>query len=409
MQRPDAYSVANLTAYIRTLFDADLRMQDVWVQGEISNFTKARSGHWYFTLKDEDASLRCVMWKGSTFRVHFEPQHGDSILVHGYVSVYEASGQYQLYADKIQPAGQGDLHARFEHLKAELEAAGLFDADRKRPLPFFPKRIGVVTSPTAAAFQDVQNVLRRRFPVAEVLLSPTLVQGDEAPVQIVAALQRINRANVDVILLIRGGGSLEDLWAFNDERVAYAIADSAIPVVSGVGHEIDFTIADFVADHRAPTPSAAAEIATPNLEDLIYTLQVYRERLADGIVFQLAERRRLVLGEARILGSHSPQHRVDNARQRVDDLYSRSGRALQQIITLQRERLLARQGALHSADPRAILERGYAIVERTTDGKGVGDGVRVRSASDVTPDAQIDVHFAAGHLRATVNTTSEEE
>ncbi|MBN2470789.1 MAG: exodeoxyribonuclease VII large subunit [Anaerolineae bacterium] len=401
MNRTDAYTISSITAYIRTLFDADLRMQDVWVQGEVSNFTAARSGHWYFTLKDEGATLKCVMWKGSTFRAR-EPRHGDAVLVHGYVSVYEASGQYQLYVDQLTPAGRGDLHARFELLKARLEEEGLFDPARKRPLPVFPRRIGVVTSPTAAAFQDVQNVLRRRFPLAEVILSPTLVQGDDAPPQIVAALERVSRARVDVILLVRGGGSLEDLWAFNDERVAHAVADSPIPVVSGVGHEIDFTIVDFVADQRAPTPSAAAEVATPNMDDLRYTLEHYQARLAEGIQGQLNERRRQLEGERRFLMTLSPRRRIGDSRQRLDDLNARAARALGQIVRLKRERLLAQHKALSSADPRAIMARGYAIVEHAASGS------RLRRAADAARGDRITVHFAQGDLRATVTETSEE-
>ena len=307
MRPTDAYTISSLTTYIRTLFEADERLTDVWVQGEISNFTRASSGHWYFTLKDAGSALKSVMWRSQTARQTFTPNHGDAVLAHGYVSVYEASGQYQLYVDALQPAGRGDLHQRFELLKAKLEAEGLFDAEHKRPLPPLPRRIGVVTSPTAAAFQDVLNVLARRYPLAEVILSPTLVQGDDAPPQIVAALEAIQRAGVDVILLVRGGGSLEDLWAFNDERVARAVYASPLPVVSGVGHEIDFTIVDFVADRRAPTPSAAAETITPyTVDDLAAAVQNYGARLADEVTAQIDERRRMLDTEARLLLTHSP-------------------------------------------------------------------------------------------------------
>jgi exodeoxyribonuclease VII large subunit len=400
--RPDAYTVSSLTQYIRTLFDADLRMQDVWVQGEISNFTAARSGHWYFTLKDENSALKCVMWKNNTFRLNYEPQHGDAVVTHGYVSVYEAGGQYQLYVDRLMPAGRGDLNQQFEMLKARLETEGLFDPAHKRPLPPFPRQIGVVTSPTAAAFQDVQNVLSRRYPLAEVILSPTLVQGEEAPPQIVAALERINRAGVDVILLVRGGGSLEDLWAFNDERVAYAVYNSQIPVVSGVGHEIDFTIADFVADQRAPTPSAAAELATPNRDDLATFVSASRERLLDGFRFQIDERRRMVDGEARLLRGLSPRRQIAGARQRVDDLSARTTRALLGAVNLHRARLQTRQNALRAADPRTIMARGYAIVERAAD------GLRLTRAGQIAPGAALNIHLARGRLRATVDETSED-
>jgi exodeoxyribonuclease VII large subunit len=341
------------------------------------------------------------MWRSNTARQLYVPNHGDAILVHGYVSIYEAGGQYQLYADQIQPVGRGDLHREFELLKNRLEAEGLFDAERKRPLPGLPRRIGVVTSPTAAAFQDVLNVLARRYPLAEVLLSPTLVQGNDAPPQIVAALDALNRTNVDVILMVRGGGSLEDLWAFNDERVARAVAASRLPVVSGVGHEIDFTIVDFVADRRAPTPSAAAEVITPyTLDDLAYTVDQHRRRLADGLAFQIDERRRMVEAEARILASHHPQRHIDNHRQRLDDLSARTSRALGQLVRLRRERLDARHRALLSADPRRILQRGYAIVET--------GGVRLADAQQTAPGAALDIHLARGMLRATVTDTKDE-
>ncbi len=399
----NAYTVSSLTQYIRALFDSDLRLQDVRVQGEISNFTRASSGHWYFTLKDQQSALRCVMWRSNAAQQSYIPQHGDQVLAHGYVSVYEAGGQYQLYADLLQPAGRGDLHQRFELIKARLEAEGLFDPARKRPLPSFPHRIGVVTSPDAAAFQDVQHVLRRRFPLAEVILSPTLVQGEDAPPQIVAALEAVQRAGVDVILLVRGGGSLEDLWAFNDERVARAVAASRIPVVSGVGHETDFTIADFVADVRAPTPSAAAEVATPNVADLLYTAQALSDRLLDAMRFQLDERSRLVEGEARVLRGLSPLRRIGDARQRLDGQSARLARTLSQAVALQRERLAARHKALLAADPRAILARGYAIVERTED------GLRLTDSHQTAPGDALNVYLARGSLRATVQQTTEEQ
>ncbi|NJL94564.1 MAG: exodeoxyribonuclease VII large subunit [Anaerolineae bacterium] len=247
--------MSEVTAHIRQLFDTQPGLQDVWIEGEVSNLRRAPSGHLYFTLKDKTAQLKAVMWKSSAGRLRFEPQHGDLVLAHGRISVYETQGNYQLYADALQPAGIGDLNRQYELRKAKLEAEGWFDPARKRPLPPFPRRIGVVTSASTAAFQDVQNVLRRRYPIAEVLLSGTLVQGETAPAQIVAAIQRINqRADVDVLLIVRGGGSLEDLWCFNDEAVVRAVAESRIPTITGVGHEIDFTLVDFAADQRAPTP-----------------------------------------------------------------------------------------------------------------------------------------------------------
>ncbi len=249
------WSVTQLTHYLRDLLENDANLQDLWVQGEVSNFSRPSSGHLYFTLKDSSSALRVVMWRSAAARQAFLPRDGDAIEVHGAISLYEAGGQYQLYADLMRPVGEGALFQEFLRLKARLEAEGLFDPERKRPIPHWPQRIGIVTSPSGAAIRDMINTLRRRFPLPEIILAPTAVQGVEAPLGIVRALEILNqRYQPDVVLLARGGGSIEDLWAFNDERVARAIAASAAPVISGVGHETDFTIADFVSDLRAPPP-----------------------------------------------------------------------------------------------------------------------------------------------------------
>ncbi|MBE0689715.1 MAG: exodeoxyribonuclease VII large subunit, partial [Anaerolineae bacterium] len=343
----DTYSVAELTAYIRQLFDNDGRMQDVWVEGEVSNMTRAASGHLYFTLKDSRAQLKCVMWRSSAERQSYLPQHGDAIAVHGAISVYEQNGLYQLYADRIRPTGVGDLYLQFEQLKAKLEAEGLFDPLRKRPIPEYPHVIGIVTSADAAAFQDMQNVLRRRYPLARVILSPTLVQGVEAPAQIVKALDRLNEhTDCDVILLCRGGGSIEDLWAFNDEGVARAVAASRIPVISGVGHETDFTISDFAADLRAPTPSAAAELATPDSAELRATLAELTRALDTSAAVLLRQRRQRVDDQIWSLRQVSPLAQVRNARQRIDDWTARLNAGQRARLRLLRERLAARTAAL---------------------------------------------------------------
>ncbi|RLC60253.1 MAG: exodeoxyribonuclease VII large subunit, partial [Chloroflexota bacterium] len=265
----EPYTVSQLTGYIRRLIEDDPELSDVWVEGEVSNFSRASSGHCYFTLKDAGSQIGCVMWRSVAKVQDYLPVGGDLVLAHGRVGVYEAGGRYQLYVDQLRPAGVGDLYRQFELLKARLEAEGLFAPERKRPLPRFPRRIGVVTSPSAAALRDILNVLGRRYPLAEVLLAPTPVQGDDAPPQIVAAIEALNgRDDVDIIIVARGGGSLEELWAFNDERVARAVAASRIPVICGVGHETDFSLADFAADVRAPTPSAAAELVAPDRAEL---------------------------------------------------------------------------------------------------------------------------------------------
>jgi len=399
-----SYSVAELTAYIRDLFALDDNLQDVWVSGEISNMTRAASGHWYFTLKDSSAQIKCVMWRSNAERQTFTPANGDAVLVHGAVNVYEVQGVYQLYADLIRPTGIGDLYAEFERLKAKLEAEGLFDAERKRPIPKFPRVIGVITSADAAAFRDVQNVLRRRFPLAKVVLSPCLVQGDEAPADICRAIERMNRhAEVDVVLLVRGGGSLEDLWAFNDERVARMICESRAPVISGVGHETDFTIADFVADLRAPTPSVAAELATPNIDDLRHSI-----RTLDTDLQQLMASRLVSHGDAldtmrRSLRHVSPEARVRTLRQRIDDLNSRALAAERNRLALWGERLSARTLALHAANPRGILKRGYAIVYRSDDGR------QVASVSDASPGVGLTIQLHDGELKARVEDKDSHE
>ena len=379
-----SWTVAELTARIRALLEGDESLQDVAVSGEISNMTRARSGHWYFTLKDANASLRCVMWRSAAGRQRFVPQEGDAVQALGHIGLYEPRGEYQLYATQLRPLGVGELYAQFEQLKRALEAEGLFDEARKRPLPAFPRVIGVVTSPQAAAFQDVCNVLRRRFPLAQVWLSPAAVQGIDAPAQLRAALARLNaRAEVDVILLIRGGGSIEDLWAFNDEALARAIAASRLPVVSGVGHETDFSIADFVADLRAPTPSAAAELVTPDLGEVQQQLtgaQARLEALQRARLALLADR----LGASRRSLMHlSPLRELATLRQRLDDQELRLQRAWHTAHSALAARLAEGTAALGAADPQAILQRGYALLTQVQDGArvtsvteaGVGDAL----------------------------------
>jgi exodeoxyribonuclease VII large subunit len=393
----ETYTVSQLTAHIRGLFDDDSTLQDVWVEGEISRPTRASSGHFYFTLKDDKSELSSVMWNTQVKRLGFEPQHGDAVLAHGYVSVYEPHGKYQLYCDVIQAAGVGDLNRQFELLKAKLEAEGLFDVDRKRPIPMFPRTIGVVTSPTTAAFQDIQNVLRRRYPLVEIILSPTLVQGKEAPPQIVEALRRLNDyTDVDVIVMARGGGSLEDLWCFNDEAVVRAVAASRIPVVTGVGHEIDFTLVDFAADHRAPTPSAAAEVVTPDGAVLRSDLRTWSDRLAGAALARLDEYRRNVDGQGRLLVRMSPARHIQDARQRIDDLIGRAALHAQHDLARRRDRLAGQVRALDAANPAALLRRGYAVVTRADDGR------RVTSARDAAEGAALQITLHDGRLTATV-------
>jgi exodeoxyribonuclease VII large subunit len=391
------YTVRELNAHIRSLFERDYDMQDIWIEGEISGFKRAEpSGHCYFNLKDGKSQIACVMWRSSAAQQTVLPRDGDAVMVHGTVTIYEERSTYQLYVDRVRPVGVGDLYRQFELLKQQLEAEGLFDLERKRPLPAFPKHIGVVTSPSAAAFQDVLNVFRRRFPLVEVLLSPCLVQGVEAPAQIVRAIDRLNeREDLDVILVCRGGGSIEDLWAFNDEQVARAIAASRVPVISGVGHETDFTIADFVADQRAPTPSAAAEILTPD----VYELRLGVDRLAldlnAALEYILSQRSGDLAEQIRLLRQLSPLARVRASRQRIDDWSARLTSAQRGRLNLLRERVGAQERALLAASPQAILERGYALVTDPATGR------RITSASHAR--GRISVQFRDGTIGAKVD------
>jgi len=358
-----SWTVTNLTRYLRELLESDEVLQDVWVQGEVSNFSHPASGHLYFTLKDSSASLRCVMWRNAAARQNFIPRDGDAIEAHGAISVYEAGGQYQLYADLFRPAGEGALYQEFLRLKALLEAEGLFASERKRPIPPRPQRIGVVTSRTGAVLHDILNTLRRRYPLVEVVLAPTAVQGVDAPPAIIAALRDIVRlAKPDVILLARGGGSIEDLWAFNDEQVARTIAASPVPIIAGIGHETDFTIADFVADLRAPTPTAAAELATPNQADLRIELSDLGYQLNHFLQVYQGELRWALKELQNNLTRNSPLVRINSDLQRVDELNHRLIATTGHILQLTRAHLTGLVQHLAAINPAAVLERGYAIV-----------------------------------------------
>lgn len=360
---PDTWTVTDLTRYLRELLESDGLLQDVWVTGEVSNFSRPASGHVYFTLKDSSASLRCVMWRNAVLRQSFTPRDGDAIEVHGAISIYEAGGQYQLYADVIRQAGEGALYQEFLRLKALLEAEGLFAPERKRPIPLKPTRIGIVTSPTGAALQDMLNTLRRRYPLVEVVLAPTPVQGVEAPQGIITAIHDVVRiAHPDVIILARGGGSIEDLWAFNDEHVARAIAASPVPVITGIGHETDFTIADFVADLRAPTPTAAAELSTPNQADLRLDLSDLNDRLNRLLQSFTSELRWAFQGFENQLERNSPLIQIQSNSQRIDELDRRLSATASHLLQLARIHQTGIFQHMAALNPMAVLERGYAIV-----------------------------------------------
>lgn len=392
------YTVTQVTQYIKSVLDVDPLLQDCWVEGEISNLFRSAAGHVYFTLKDAGAQLRCVIWRNQVAELEQQPGNGQAVVVHGRASVYEAQGSYQLYVDQIQPLGTGVLFLRFQALRDKLEREGLFAEERKRPLPRFPRRLGVVTSPLGAAIRDILRVLRRRYPLAEVIVAPTLVQGDEAPPQIAAAIEALNRhTDVDVILVARGGGSLEELWAFNDERVARAIFASRIPVITGVGHETDYTIADFVADVRAPTPSAAAEIAVPDQEALRTQVQQYGAALQQAMHHRVAERRAQVDHARALLRRVSPRAVLERRRQELDDRQQRMSTRQTHRLALWRGRLLSLQLRLQTLSPESTLRRGYAIVSRRDSG-----AVVLRTEHVARGDG-VDVRVSDGHFEATVD------
>ena len=391
-----AWTVSELTAYIRELFAIDYRLQDLEVSGEISNFTRARSGHLYFTLKDAGAQIKCVMWRSAAERLFFQPEEGDAVVANGRISVYEAGGVYQLYVEHMQPAGRGNLAIAFEQLKQRLADEGLFEAAHKKPIPLTPRKIGIVTSADAAALRDILNVLNRRYPLVSVLIAPTLVQGADAPPQIVRALQWLDgRSDIDTIIVARGGGSIEDLWAFNDERVARAIFAAQHPIITGVGHETDFTIADFVADQRAPTPSAAAELATPDIEEIRPLLQGYAAMLRADLDDLIRQKRWQVQTLARALTHLSPQARLDNNRQRLDVTSARLDRALTSQLVRVRNRLAVAEVGLTAVSPLATLSRGYAIVRRP-------DGRLVRAAVEVAAGDSLTIQVADGQFTVEV-------
>ena len=377
---PQAYTVSKLTFHLRKLLEEDEVLQDAWVQGEISNLVRPASGHIYFTLKDAHASLKCVMWKSSAARLNLTLRDGMEAEVHGKIGVYEPQGQYQLYADQIRPVGEGALYQEFLRLKSMLEAEGLFDPERKRSIPEFPKRIGIVTSATGAALRDMLNTLQRRLPLVEVILAPSPVQGTEAPPAIVKAVHSLNLQMPDVIIVGRGGGSIEDLWAFNDERVVRAVAASDVPVISGVGHETDFTLCDFAADLRAPTPTAAAELATAiTVQDLVGEVSHFQSLLVTNTIDIIQSKQSDLVSMVSELRYVSPERRILSESQRVDDLSRRATLSLLHRVQLQSTHVKGMQKRLQALSPLAVLARGYAVVTDKENGNVIS---RVAQASD---------------------------
>ena len=388
-------SVTQLNEYLKMLLDGDRVLSSVWVRGEISNFKLYPSGHAYFTLKDPTGQLKSVMFRSYASRLVFLPTDGMRVIAHGNVSVYEMSGQYQLYVDELQPDGAGSLALQFEQLKQRLAAEGLFDEERKKPLPTIPWRVGVITSPAGAAVHDIKNVLGRRFPAAEMILFPSAVQGADAPMQLIAGIEFFSITKlVDVIIIGRGGGSAEDLWAFNDENLARAIAACPIPVISAVGHESDFTICDFVADRRAPTPSVAAELAVPERLELLNWLEGSKRRMQTLMENKLAQESRILRQIAQSRVFTSTDRLLDVYRMRVAEADANLERAKEQWMTKHRNTLASLAGRLEALNPLSVLARGYAAVSM--------DGKTVTSADELKPCNVIDVRFADGVVYASV-------
>ncbi len=387
-------TVSELNEYLRMQMDADSVLSNVFVRGELSNCKLYSSGHLYFTVKDADAQLGGVMFRSYASRLEFLPKDGMKVIVHGRISVYPQRGQYQIYADTLVPEGAGALALQFEQLKRKLESEGLFNADRKLPIPRIPHKVGVITSPTGAAVRDIQNILGRRFPCAEMILFPSLVQGDGAAEQLMAGLAFFQEClPVDVIILGRGGGSAEDLWAFNNEALARAVADCSIPVISAVGHETDFTICDFVADLRAPTPSAAAELAVPDADDLRGFFQgavmQMRRVLTERIAFE-----RKTLGQYRRGVLSRPSALLDPCRMRVAELDRRLAQEMERVQDKKRDALAASCARLAALNPLGVLARGYAAVSR--------NGRTVTKASELSHGELFTVRFSDGCITATV-------
>lgn len=370
------YHVGELTRAIKALLEGNL--PSIWVEGEISDYTRHRSGHHYFTLKDSDSVISCVMWRGQAANLYFTPQPGMKALANGRVTVYEKGGRYQFEVWELQPAGEGELMAAFERMKAKLAAEGLFDPEYKKPIPRFPWKIGLITSPTGAAIRDLVSVSRRRNPAVELILAPVRVQGEGAAKEIAAAIEMFNRyREVDVLIVGRGGGSLEDLWPFNEEVVARAIFASELPVISAVGHEVDFSISDLTADLRAPTPSAAAELAVPDIEETVRMLKDANSRMEFALVGRIKNLKQRLEWARRSRGLNRPMEMVREYSQVTDEYRRRLETSIRTTVERGSGKLDALRGRLNALDPMAVLKRGYTIVRKLPEESIVTDGYKL--------------------------------
>jgi len=387
------YTISELNNYIKRLLDSDDELAGVYVKGELSNYKTYPSGHHYFTLKDAEGALRCVMFKGSAVKLRFRPENGMSIVAYGRVAVYPRDGAYQLYVNEITPDGIGDLYIAFEQLKEKLQKEGLFNEIYKKPLPRYPREIAVITSPVGAAVQDIIRILGSRWPITKIIIIPVRVQGVEAPPEIVEAIEYANKNNVaDLIITGRGGGSIEDLWAFNDERVARAIFASGIPVIAAIGHEPDVTIADFVADVRAATPSNAAELAVPDRLDVYSWLQAADIRLRQSINRDIKSYRQKLIDISNKRVLQNPKNYIDDKRIQVDRNAERILSVMQGQMFIKRERYARLAAALDAMSPLKVLGRGYAIAHRA-------DGEVIKTAADVKPGDRVTVRLQKDELK----------
>ena len=392
MEERYIFTVSEVNQFIKDLLDNVPPLQEILLRGELSNYKVYPSGHHYFTLKDSQCSLRCVMFKGSAMRLRFRPENGMQVIAAGRISVYPRDGAYQLYCTGLSPEGVGDLSVAFEQLKEKLRKEGLFDEEHKKPLPKYPRRIAIVTSPAGAAVHDMIRILRRRYPIAKVLLLPVRVQGTEAPAEITGAIRYADRHRLaDIIITGRGGGSLEDLWAFNDERVARAIYEVETPVISAVGHEPDVAISDFVADRRASTPSNAAEIAVPDMEELLRTLEGTQQRLTQGMQRSIGYRTQQLdaLAKKRVLTE--PTAYLEDRRQDIDHLTHRLCAGMRAVTDGEGRRFGALAASLDALSPLKVLGRGYALAQ-------TADGTVLRSAGQVETGETVHLRLAEGGL-----------
>ena len=391
-------TVSQINTYIKSIIEQDLNLKNIYVEGEISNFTNHyRSGHLYFTLKDENSCIKAVMFRNAASRLKFTPENGMKVLIRCSVSVYDRDSVYQIYCDDMIPDGLGELTLAFEQLKAKLEDMGLFRQEHKKPIPETPSRIGVITSPTGAAIQDILNVLERRYPVAEVIFEGVQVQGDTAAPQIAAAIDKFNRYQAaDVLIVGRGGGSIEDLWAFNEEIVAMAIYNSDIPVISAVGHETDFTIADFVSDLRAPTPSAAAELCVPDYREILFTVDKCLDSLDIGISRVLDRYQFKLLAYKNILEKHSPQNTVELYNQLLTACDEKIKLTINNKIDFYTNAISHYASRLEAISPLKVLLRGYGIIEDE-------NGIPIKSCKDTEAGKNIRVKLHDGEIKCTVD------